>query len=315
MSKTKTNRNLEIYKEYIESDTSYNKLANKYKLTPQRISAIVNDMKELKLEDSLDKNSSKDQRDKKLNQALSLRERGNLEIAENLFKQALKWDLENNKPKDAVDIYGHLRICYSRLAQQQSDIKAKVEFYEMAKQQLVLAQNLINDYPKELDEGMRAIMNVHFATIILETVSELKLENPKAQLEEALENINKGIEALPGSRAHKAWPKRVKGEILFNLGLREEAISTLLDAEKDLYLGYKEETKDKNNEFKIGVWLAGIHLTIAKMALDMGRKIIAKHYATSVKLIDDPKGLLEERKKEARLILKEVEKIEIKEEQ
>ena len=58
----------------------------------------------------------------------------------------------------------------------------------------------------------------------------------KRNNDEKLENFKKAssaIKDLAGSRAHLAWPKRAKGEILFLLGRNQEALDTLLDAEKE----------------------------------------------------------------------------------
>ena len=49
----KINRNKEIYEDYQNSDTSFNKLAQKYGLSPQRIQSIVSDFKKKNLEASL----------------------------------------------------------------------------------------------------------------------------------------------------------------------------------------------------------------------------------------------------------------------
>lgn len=308
MTKTRpdfqADRNQLIYNDYLSGKYSYSQLSSKYKITSQRTQSIVKDFQARGFGKTLKENAPLNEREDFKNEAVKIRENGNLIIAENMFKQVINWDLNNRNPKGAIDVYGHLRIVYSRIGRGKRTNKEKLVFYKKAEKSLVEAISLSNRFPETIDLGRIAILNTHLAGSALEQITLLNDNTKKEKLEKALKLINLAIKNLPGSQAHLSWPKKIKGEILYNLGKREESIKILLEAEKDLFLGYKQEIQDKQEkEFVIGVWLSGIHLALANIALDMERYVIAKHYATSVINTEDKTGILNERKKDAKRIL------------
>ncbi len=299
-----TDRNQLIYNDYLSGKYSYSLLASKYKITSQRAQSIVKDFQARGFGKTLKENAPIAEREEFKNEAVKIRENGNLIIAENMFKQIINWDLKNNNPKGAIDVYGHLRIVYSRIGRGKKTKEEKLEFYKKAEKSLQDAISLSNRFPETIDLGRIAILNTHLAGNSLEQITLLDNDSKKKKLKNALSLINLAIKNLSGSQAHLSWPKKIKGEILYNLGRREEALKTLFDAENDIFLGYKQEVQDKKErEYTIGVWLSGIHLALAQIALEMERYIIAKHYATSVISTEDPTGTLNERKKDAKRIL------------
>jgi len=213
--------------------------------------------------------------------------------------------MSHKNTKGAIDVYGRLRITYSRIGKGKRNNDEKLEFYKKAEYAIKEGLKLCEKYPEVKEKGRIAMLNTHLAGNSLEissSISDTKLR--KQKLQEALKKINLAINDLAGSRAHLSWPKRAKGEILFLLGENQEAIDTLLEAEKDIIFGYKDEVgTNKDKEFVIGVWLSGLHLTIAKIAKEMDLPLIAKHYATSVISTKDNTGTLNERKKDAKRIL------------
>lgn len=301
-------RNQQIYNDYIAGQSgnkvSYGDLAKTYGLSPQRIQSIVNDIEKKGLGETLGLDDPQEIREEFKKKAELLRENGNLNIARNLFEQIIAWDLKNENIAGAVDVYGHLRNTYSLMAKEQQDIQKKLDFLDKGEDYVRKALDLQYKYPEIIDEGRKAMLNIHLAGVLLEKIIINTSENRKSEIEEALELVDCSIVDLAGSQAAKAWPKRLKGELLFWLGKRKEAIETLLDAERDLFLGYKEEVKNnKENEFRIAVWLSGIHITLAGIAQMMDRPVLARLYATTVLTVEDPKGVLTERKKDAKRIL------------
>ncbi len=309
MTKTRpdyqTERNQLIYNDYLSGKYSYSTLASKYNLTSQRIQSIVKDFQTRGYGKTLDLKAKIAEREIFKDEAIKIRENGNLVIALNMFKQVIAWDLANKNPKGAIDVYGHLRITYSRIGKGKRNNDEKLENFKKAASAIKDAIILCDKFPETKDKGRIAMLNTHLAGNMVELISLTTNEAEKTKiLNEALAIINNAIKDLAGSRAHLSWPKRAKGEILFLLERNEEALDTLLDAEKDIFFGYKIEVgENKDKEFVIGVWLSGLHLTIARMALAMKLNVIAKHYATSVLSIQDPTGTLNERKKEAKRIL------------
>ena len=151
----------------------------------------------------------------------------------------------------------------------------------------------------KFDAGARAVLKVHVANT----------QEANNELTEALATLNEALADLPGSDAHKAWPANARARILHKLGRDDEAVQTLANALVSLFRGYDAViAKGDQAETKLNVWLAGIHLTFARICEDTNKPILAKHFAQSVLDITDPKNLLNERKKEARKILESLHK-------
>lgn len=238
-------------------------------------------------------------------EAVKVRESGNLLTSLEMFREILKWDESNKKPQDQMDTLGHIRICYTRLADEletKTPNEAKKLRYQ-ALEAVEMAMKIGKKYPKLKDAS--AIQKVHFASASYDLTKYIsnKVEKRKV-LEKAYKIIKQAIKELPGSKAHKAWPANTKAKIEYDLGLKEEAIKTLTDGERLIFEGYADEfAHQKDAELKFGVWLSGLHLTQANIAIKEKMPLLAKHYATSVIMTLDPKNVLGERKKEAQRII------------
>lgn len=249
-------------------------------------------------------NAASQQRETFKNKGVEAREAGDLKQAEKIFNQVIEWDKKNNNLRGQIDVMGHLRIVYTRLVEQTENKEQKKIYLQKASQINKQVLQIAERNKDVITEGSMSILKVHIASTIVSFFEYFTSEEAKAQLEKALNLVNEAIETLPGSKAHKAWPLRLKGEILHNLGKTEEAIEALTEGEVYLYLGYKDEIgKDDQAEIKINVWLSGLHLTFARICAQTKRDILAKHYVNSVLSVPDPKNILRERKKEAERIL------------
>lgn len=233
---------------------------------------------------------------------MKVRESGNLEEAEKLFLDVYSWDEANGSPKQQADTLGHLRITCSRMGDAETDLEKRTDLRERAKTYAEKALNILEKHP-EISEGSTAIANIHLASSLYDlAVEESADQEIKTKgLKTALGYIDKGIEILPGSRAHKAWPAYTKSKILYELGRKGEAWDTLLEGERNLYLGYDEEmTTGEQAKIKLNVWLSGIMINKGRFCKAEGKNELAKHYLEYVINMPDPENTLGERKKEAK---------------
>lgn len=247
-------------------------------------------------------NSSKEDREAYKNKAVETREAGNLKESLKMFEDIFKWDEKNGNTRGAIDIIGHIRITLTRMSIEATDRDIKENFLKRASDACEKALMIINSN-NGLPDGVLAIHQVHYASSIL-SLTKINDKNKEENLTKALSIISLAIEKLPGSKAHKAWPLNIKAKILYALGRGDEAVKTLAEAEVLLFEGYDEEVSGGDQaEIKLNAWLSGIHLTFASICKKEGKIILARHYASSVLTIEDPKNTLGERKKEARRIL------------
>jgi tetratricopeptide (TPR) repeat protein len=248
--------------------------------------------------------STKEQRDEILKQAEYSREQGNLEEALTQLEKIKEWDSQNfsDNPKRSA-VFGHIRITYSRMALHEPNLENKIEFLRLAKKSAEEGLEVLTSLPQ--DAGLLATMQIHLASANSELSDFLEDTERVQTLNSALETIEQAIQNLPGSQAHKAWPLRLKTEIFRKLRRFEDATKTALYAQELLFAGYNEEVeKDAQAAaLKIRVWLSGLQLQQAYIALDQNMPILAQYYANTVLTTPDETGALTERKKEAQEIL------------
>jgi hypothetical protein len=250
--------------------------------------------------------NSQEQREQLKDQAVETRESGNLEQAAQMFEQITNWDEQNENWAGLADVYGHLRITHSRMgdAERNEDIKEK--HYTQALEFAEKGLKTIQDHP-ELGEARMSVQQIHLASSKFALSKYLPEAEAQSLLETSLHDVNTAIENLGGSIAHKAWPSNLKAQILHRLNRTSEAVEALKQGELLIFEGYEEEMQSGDQaEIKLNVWLSGLHLTMAQIALEKNKLIIAKHYATSVLSIEDPNNQLGERKKEAQRILNQI---------
>jgi len=247
--------------------------------------------------------NNKNEREQKKNEAISMREAGDLENALNLFEEIEKWDEKNGNPTGQIDVLGHIRITYDRLGDQADKLEEKKKMYEKEREALEKALDIVEDS----DVGRKAILQVHLASSKF-SLAVLKEDlEKKNDLLDALEIINKAIENLPGTIAHKAWPLNIQAKILFELDREEEGFEAVTLGEKCIFQGYNDQIEASDNaELEIKVWLSGLYLTLAKYFSSKKENILAELYAGVVSKMPDPNNLLGERKKEAERILEKL---------
>jgi tetratricopeptide (TPR) repeat protein len=250
---------------------------------------------------------TKDQREALKNQAVAIREAGNLQEALELFQQVEAWDEAHQNLRGQVDVLGHMRITYTRLADQEADPQTKHAFRLQAVGAVDKAKAICDQHDAEtIPQGPRSTLLVHASSSRFDLAVETEgaESTRRVTLEQALADINQAMETLPGSKANKAWPANTKGKILFELGRVNEAVEVLTQAQAWIFEGYEDELKKDDQAYiKLNVWQAGLTLTLANICAKTGRPIQAKQYATSVLTIEDPTNTLGERKKEAQRIL------------
>lgn len=254
----------------------------------------------------LDLTSSKQVREEYKNQAVEIRESGDLLSALEMFKQVLTWDETNLNINGKLDILGHIRITLSRMAEEETE---HIKKQGLVQQAVITAENALEEANKhtEVKEGTKTIQKVHLASA-LAAYSEYESDGEaKTQLlNKSLYLVEEALENFPGSDSHKAWPLNVKAKVLYYSVKYDEALDMLNKAEVQLLEGYKlEKQKDDQFEHKINSWMAGIFLTKAQIFLKKEAYILANYYAKAILAIEDPQNILGERKKEANRILLE----------
>lgn len=257
--------------------------------------------------DEKQKPTTKEEREEQKNQAVEVRESGNLEEAKGLFEKVVAWDEGNGNFRGQVDTLGHLRIVYTKMAEEERDPQSKKSLREQARNCVEKAIKIIETHP-EIPQGPKSTLQVHLASTIFGTAKEIADAGSKvAQLEKALQTVIDAMETLPGSQAHKAWPANLKARILYELGKKDEAWDILMSAEKWIYEGYDAEIANGDQaEIKLNVWISGLMLTKAEICQREGKSVLARHYAEYVINMNDPQNSLGQRKKDAKAILEKL---------
>lgn len=292
-------RNNKIFEEYLSGNKSYAALGKKYGLARQRISVIINDFLQKGFGNRLELTAKKSEREDYLKKAITQREVGNYVLSLSMLKEVQNWDEENKNYIGLVDCLGHQRILYTKLAEQ-PDNNAKdtlidaIDVVETAKK--VIAKN-----KKLFSLGTVAIVDVHYASTLLALSYSQRAKEKESSLKKALSSINTSIKNIDGSEAHKAWPLKTKAEILIQLKKYDEALVVLLEAEKNIFVGYSAEVKNKDSaEMKLNVWLSGIHLSLSRLAKLTNKPILSQYYKNCV--IAQNQDYLKNRREEAKSI-------------
>ncbi len=298
----KYDRTKQIYEEYVKSKTSYNQLAKKYGVSPQRISYLISDYRKKDLHKGLSITAPKEDREARKNIAVELREKGKPSIAVEIFEEVISWDEANNNPRGKMDVLGHKKIALVLQADKAPDDKRKRELLSEAvaciEESLAIGESL------EVPGGAKAIQQVHLASMIFNQSQYLSQVQAGTELRKAVEILTKAIEVLPGSEAHKAWAFGIKAKLLHRLGQDDKALQTLFEAQAKLYEGYDAEIKGADQaDIKLRVWSSGIQLGFAQIYFDQKRLLLAEIHASAVVNTPDPQGVLKARKKEAKDIL------------
>ncbi len=249
---------------------------------------------------------SLDERDHLCTKAVNLRESGNLKKSLILFERIKNFDQKHNRHEPLIDILGHIRIVYTRLAESSSCKSKKLHYLYNALQALNDATNVCTSHPS-ISIETQSVLHAHISSVILKLSLLEDYDNYKKNklLNSALEHIEKSIKNIPGSIAHKAWPANTKAQILLELGNIEEALTTVKSAETWLKTGKNAElsSNDATSHIKLDVWTTGLYLTKAKIYMAELKPILAKYYIDLVLDYPTIENHLEERKKDAQILL------------
>lgn len=295
-------RNKEIYEKFI-SGKSLNTLGDEYGLSPQRISNIVNHFKKTNLSKRLKASDTKEKREDYCNKAITIREQGSLKVSILMFNDVIGWDKENNNTVGLIHALGNKKIAVQKLAEFSS---SKQERKKLLQEASSISKKSLEESAKIHDKGLVAISSIHYASSLL-AVSMSKKTRNEGELKEALKVLNPVLKDFPGSKAHKAWPLKLKAEILIELEKPMEAFLILNKAEVYILNGNKAELKESRGDLKLKVWLTGIWLAKARVCKKLKYNLLAKYYAESVLGLKDKNNTLGIRKKEAKDLLKLVE--------
>lgn len=299
-------RNKQIYDEYVSTQTSYNILAKKYNVSPQRIQFIISDLRTKNLDTKLEATSTKEEREQYKNMAVKFREAGKFALAEKMFKEIVAWDEHKLNHRGEMDALGHLKLTYQAMADKETDHNTKIKYTQLARESIEKAITIGETYP-EIPKGAITIQKVHLANLLMDKYINYDGPEKNSDLFKAIGIIDESLKDFPGSEAHKAWALAAKAKALTLVKQYEAALDTLDLAERKLYEGYKEEfAKNDQPELKLNVWLSGIHLTKAAIYKETDRKVLAKHYASSVITINDPTKALVVRKAQAKRLLQAI---------
>jgi len=257
--------------------------------------------------DEKTKITTTEEREQAKNHAVEVRESGDLVGAEEALKQVIDWDQTNQNHRGQVDALGHLRIVYTKLAEEQMELQGKQAYRARARECVDQALGILDAHP-EIPQGPRSTLQVHLASTIFDSAKDEVDPTAKiSKLTDALEIVSQAMETLPGSLAHKAWPANLKAQILYELERKNEAWEVLMQAEKSMYDGYEAEISGGDQgELKLNVWLSGLMLTKAEICRREGKTILARHYAEYIVNMTDPHQALGQRKKDAQKILGQI---------
>ena len=302
----KLDRNQEIYEEHVNTGASYNELAKKYDLSPQRISSIIKDVKDKGLNSKLITESPKEERERYKNLAVELREQGKLELALSMLDSVVSWDAANNNARGQVDALGHKKITLTLMADSSTDSSQKRQLLSQAVEIVEEALKIAESGDERL-KGAVVTQKVQYASLLIKQSEFLDVKAKAEQLRKALETLDSCIKVFPGSEAHKAWPLAIKANALHELGRYDDSINTLHEAQKALFSGYDGEIKGADQApMKLRVWNSGIMLGFSKIFADTNKPVLAEVYAMAVVQTPDPEGVLTARKKEAKAIIEKI---------
>lgn len=304
----KLKRNKKIYEEYINTNASFNILAKKYDLSPQRIRFIIEDLKNKGLEKRLKVSDKKTKRESFKDIGVALREQGKLDTSIKIFDDILAWDDANNNLRGKIDVLGHKKINLTLLSDNASSDSIKLKYLEDAEKCMKESFQIAKSQ-KGIPLGSKATQKVHMASLLFRLSALLDDKNRAVKQREAIEYLDSALQNLPGSKAHRAWPLSIKANILHALGQTQKALEALYEAQQCLYDGYDGEIKGADQgEMKLRVWSSGVSLALAKIYIDMHKPILAEIQASAVTVTPDPDKILVARKKEAKKILSSLQK-------
>ncbi|MCA9308200.1 hypothetical protein KC980_01695 [candidate division WWE3 bacterium] len=216
--------------------------------------------------ETLDLNASKETRETVKESTQQLRETGKINEALELFLQVMLWDDEQGTIKGRMDVRGHIRICYSLLAD--NGIEPQVN---RAKALQIANEAIeIGEADASINPASIAIQKVQLAGALKDMAVNATAAEQETLLNEALTRVNQALENLPGTEAHRAWPLNTKANIVFQLGNTQEALAIVEEGIQALNNGYAAELHNKDGQMKLDVWESGLLLTKATILNSLG---------------------------------------------
>jgi len=299
----KVGRNQKIFEEYAGTDTSFNKLAKKYDLSPQRVQMIVSDAKKKGLGRKLSSKSSKKDREQYKNRAVELRESGKLDFSMRMFDEVIAYDKENKNVCGLIDVMGHKRIVYSLMADTEKDKAKRSEYLKDAAETTLAALQIAKKTPKEFLNHIY-ILQIHLASVLIRQAESESGKKKQELLTKSLQLLNDSAKNIKGSKAHKAWPMEKIAGVQYLLGKKDDSVKTLNQALEHIYEGYDEEMNGSDQgRIKIKIWLNGILVRYAQICVSEKKPLLAEIYASSVMNCPDADKVLVSMKRDAKKVL------------
>lgn len=229
-----------------------------------------------------------------IEEVIKLRESGKLYESIKKVDEVLAFCEKEKNTKGIIEALGHKRLALNHIG----GLNALKDALEVAGNAIALAEKEFSG-----DKNLRALLNMHLADALISYSEFSNDQNKLDVLRNAFDLVDKSVDNLGGSKAHKSWGLNKKAQIQYLLGDVKGAQLVLKEAEHSIYDGYKDEIKEPDGEMKIKTWLTGIWLTYANIYKKEGRDILFKLYANAVKNMPDPENTLVLRKKQAEEIL------------
>lgn len=299
MPELKTDKNQEIYKEYINSDTNYEKLARKHNLSTEEVKEIIKYYKTEDLE-RLIVTDIHHKREKYKNLAVELGLQGNFDKSITMLNDVLNWDRDNKNARGLFDATGHLLNVY-RSKYKVSDKSTRLDI--ISKKEDIFANLSTMNAEGLLDKGQQSMLRVQEANMLLLKADEVANENKRIEItRQAIDTLIDLLSNLPGSDAHKLWPLNKAIKAMIDIKDYSNAKKYLNIAHSYLIDGYKAEvgksSLDKryvgNDQaiIKINYWMASLYANYAHLNYELENWHLAKIYAYMVLAIKTDENTL-----------------------
>ncbi len=244
-----------------------------------------------------------------INEAVNLREQGQLEEALTRFEELRKAFEATNSFRDLVTVLGNLRITHTLLSDVASDTNSRLAHLEQASACIDDALAIMTEHSEEVPQGNRPIFLVHSASIKSRRGNlHISSDERVSLLESALADLDLALQDFPGSRAHRAWPLALKARILCDLEDYESALQVISRGKADLASGRAEELQANGGERNLLIWESGLMLIEARVLYEQGNAEEALALLQGVLEMTPPldyPDTLAVRKEEARRLIKE----------
>jgi hypothetical protein len=234
---------------------------------------------------------------------VGLREQGNFSDAIDGFVAIANWDEANQNYTGLWDIYGHLRIAYSKWSDLEGDPTKKAELFLKAEEAQIKVLEILNMHFPE-DTGRKAVSYAHGSDLIISKIKNGTGVVSDEVLNRTVQELDYALKNLAGSEAHKAWVYNKIAQLAALTGRTQDAIAAISSGSFAIFTGYeKEMEKPEDGLMKIRIWQSGLWMTQAYLCMQSGKAELARMYFEAVISLEDPTGKLAVRKEEAKQLI------------